>query len=129
MKFVVYDKETGRIEATGFADMVEDANAQSDDKRSVLLGVDADDVNQYVKNGEVVDRSLLNIDDAYVVQADGSEKLTIPVPANTLVRFLGQEAILTDKKLEFMTDQPGNYTIELEPPFPLMPKKVVISAL
>lgn len=129
MKFVVYDKATGRIEATGFADLVADANVQADETRSVLLDTTADDLTQYVKNREIKDRPLLSIEEAYVVQADGVDKVRIYLPVGTRVTFLGQTNMLTDNKIEFVTDQPGNYEIDVEPPFPTMPKKVTISAL
>ena len=108
-KFIRYLKETGQILSTGECSGPIQEQVQ-DPLESVLEGV-ADDTLDYVLGGSVVPRPTIGD----------------VIPPSTQLSVNGIKiGTIDDGSLEFSCPVPGSYRINLDPPWPFMPKEYVV---
>ncbi len=127
--WIVYDPASGRILRTGRSQTEERALAQADGG-AIILGATADDVNEYVLDGEIVPRPTLAGFDKLTILADDEDVATITLPVGTQVQFDGQtyEIAEGDQDFEFAADVAGSYTIKIFPPWPYYDATYTIEA-
>lgn len=75
-------------------------------------------------------RPSLNIQTTFEVQADGEDVVSFPLPSGTKIIFRDIEHFVDEtEQFGFVTDEPGSYIFEIEPPFPAVPTTVTINAV
>lgn len=106
MDFTVHNA-AGEIQKSGSVPY-EDVQAQAGPGETVLEGVRADDLTQYVADGEIVERpAIAGLDQ---------------VPEGTRVFVDGvDQGVCNDGAVEIETDIVGVYRVRLVPPFPYQP--------
>ncbi|MCV3739500.1 hypothetical protein OCK02_25515 [Rhizobium sp. TRM96647] len=60
---------------------------------------------------------------------DGTQdEATIALPAGTAISFRGETSVTDEDDFAFTTHIPGTYVFKLSPPFPYVPRTIMIEA-
>lgn len=123
--FTVYDPSTGKIIRHGFC-AKEAIRFQAMLGEAVIDRAPDDDQTQYIVNGEFATRPEVSISKTEIV-ADGVDVAVIDLGEPFVVVVNGETYEIEDGSLEFSTDMPGVYTLEIDH-FPYMPFKQEVTA-
>ncbi len=127
--YSVYWPETGEIICMGSVSPLTMAADQLDGYPDHYIYSDAvDGEKQYMLAGAPTDRPTLSCLASYVIAADGVVEVSFPLPSGTVVRYAGAQFTSTGEPFAFTTDIPGTYVFDVEPPFPYIPRILMIEA-
>lgn len=122
--FVTYRTDTGEIFSSGMASFLEDVLAQVPPDGCATLSVEAATpasgffVSLDGDQPTVAPRPVVVGEDA-VILADGEDSTILEVPVGSKVIIDGVlHGEIDDGVFEFSAEEPGAYSIQIEPPFP-----------
>lgn len=116
----IYDVMTGQILRRVWCP---DPIAQLGALEAVWAGEPLDGATQYVLDGAAAARPVLPIPDTHAT----SGGLTLDLPVGTLVKSEGARVVTDETPTEITFSEPGEYTVLLQPPFPVREMTITVT--